>query len=954
MASITPLIELIENPTEYVKATGRVRILSIPADDVETVDNIGIGTGVLVDNTDVHNPKIRTLINGSDITIQTIGNEVEINYTGVPPNSVMNNIGTGEPILTVASEGTKAVNFPREFRTLTAGSNITLTPTADEIEISSFANVTTAYASSFRLEIDPSSNPDPGTGGLLIPANPTVNAQFSIPWVSSSVAGLCSAYNQNEINPISGLPDFDFSNCDAAGGGVIKFNNDGKFRFSFNCYVLGQDDNPTDTKIIQILKNGDLIFPAPAASAFASQLGCTSSTVPFKIYPFCGSGNVQINAGDEIIVACILNNFSDDNIMTLCNNFSCERLDAPITGLIGPQGPPGAVNEVVNDPSVGNYELVENPGAPPGGTIVMKKLKAGANITITDNTTDLEISSSGGGSVTLANLVPAPPFGGANILDNPGTGSGPFNFKELVESAGINITSGPTDITISVSPMEPLQLGGAYGNMTDTENMIGYSNQAVTGTSQESNVIGSYLPIALTTLHTNIMASYPCMGTSSDSYSDSNIIVSGNNSQVKNSTNTNILASSLAAGSTSMNSCVYIGDMGTTVPSDKSMCINSNLYGNNITMNTESVYFGTGQNAINLSSGECHFDFRCPAWYYHDLQGAPSGTGHLLHYDSTTKQITYDLPPSINSTFANVGAGQSLLEAGSIGTFPVTTTRSFKTLVAGANITLTPSANDITISSTVTSNNIYNTDGTLTAARTLTLGGFNLTITGSGNYNLTNTGQVNLGTTNATVVNIGRNGIQTVFNSANIAMTNLPTGAPSQLTVVSYDTVNKVINYIPQILVKDVFSVGLASFSLTGPFASPFNVPSSTPGPLSYSIAQPTNHPGYDSSAGGLDVSTGVYLTGSVAAKYEITVMLSVKNDTEIPNFNIEVRNVIAGTVLSECKCTSGQINTYNTFVLSDRMSIANGTRINVRLVLNNGAASTYTFERFVWSVNII
>ncbi len=301
-----------------------------------------------------------------------------------------------------------------------------------------------------------------------------------------------------------------------------------------------------------------------------------------------------------------------------------------------------------------------------------------------------------------------------------------------------------------------------------------------------------------------------------------------------------------------------------------------------------------------------------------------------------------------DSDFANLGVGEQVLVTS--GILPVTNTRNFKTLLAGSNITLTPTANDITISSTGGSN-IYNADGSLTSARTLTLNSNNLTFTGTGNFNVTNTGQVNIGTTNATLVTVGRNGVQTVLPAANIALSNLPVDPGIPTEFITYNTATKVLRYASANFYHSIFSVGLQAFTIAGPFAAFYNIPSTIG--IAYSTAQPTNHPGYNDAGVTLNLVLGNY-TPSQTNRYEIVVMLSVKNDLEVPDLTIQIRDIMAGLHISECKCTSGQVNKYNTFVLSDRVELSAARLYTIRMLLNNGAATTYDFERFVWSINLI
>lgn len=302
-----------------------------------------------------------------------------------------------------------------------------------------------------------------------------------------------------------------------------------------------------------------------------------------------------------------------------------------------------------------------------------------------------------------------------------------------------------------------------------------------------------------------------------------------------------------------------------------------------------------------------------------------------------------------NSDLANLGVGEQILATS--GVLPVTNTRNFKTLLAGSNITLTPTANDITISATGGSN-IYNANGSLTSARTLTLNSNNLNFTGTGNFTLDNTGTVNLGTANSTAVTVGRNGVQTILPAANIVLSNIPIDPRTEPgTILTFDTASKVVRYSFLTFNKALFSVGLNPFTIAGPFAALYNVPSTMGRTLS--TLEPTNHAGYSTVGATLNLGTGVY-SPSQTNIYEITIMLSVKNDLEVPDFRIEVRNVVGAFAISECKCTGGQINKYNTYVLSDRLQLSAAQLYVVRLYLNNGAATTYDFERYVWSVNLV
>jgi collagen type VII alpha len=241
---------------------------------------------------------------------------------------------------------------------------------------------------------------------------------------------------------------------------------------------------------------------------------------------------------------------------------------------------------------------------------------------------------------------------GVQTVGNTGTGTAqlvvntdPLNpkVKTLFEGAGLSLFNGVDDILIQCDPMAPTVFGSIYGNQTNTENFIGNNNNALSGAGQRSNVIGSDLP-GFNTDESNVIVSYQNLSTATNTYSRSNIMLSGDSSEISESTNSHIYANSLNAGSLSMNNCLYIGNMANTTPADGSICINNNEYGNTINMAKESVYIGSGQNAITLGNNECHLDFKCPKLFYHDLGGGVFSDS--LYYDSASGKIAYGASPA--------------------------------------------------------------------------------------------------------------------------------------------------------------------------------------------------------------------------------------------------------------------------------------------------------------------
>lgn len=196
--------------------------------------------------------------------------------------------------------------------------------------------------------------------------------------------------------------------------------------------------------------------------------------------------------------------------------------------------------------------------------------------------------------------------------------------------------------------MQPTQLGIAYGNQgTQTENHLGYENQVPVGS--RSNAIGSYLPPTMTLDESNVIVAYQNLSTAVNSYTHSNIIISGNSSEMLSARNSHILAHELQAGGVDMDNCIYIGNMRNVVPANESMCFNNDEFGNPIQMAKESYYFGSGKNAVVMNNGELVFDFGDRVRWF----GVGGGTQtQMLYYEPSTGDFTYGPIPSSSSSNA--------------------------------------------------------------------------------------------------------------------------------------------------------------------------------------------------------------------------------------------------------------------------------------------------------------
>lgn len=216
--------------------------------------------------------------------------------------------------------------------------------------------------------------------------------------------------------------------------------------------------------------------------------------------------------------------------------------------------------------------------------------------------------------------------------------------------------TGPTGATGDIGPnipMTPSIIGSAYG-FQDTGSLInnlGFDNNA---TLTRGNVYAQGVPSSLTGDKSNVIASVNTLQ-ATNNIVDSNVIISADTSELQNVNRSTLIGQSFT-NSNDFDHCMYIGDMSNTTPNNYSMCLNTNYYGNTITMAKESAYFGFGRNSLTLNNNECHFDFRAPDLYYHDL--AQSNTPNILYYDNANSKITWDALPMISGpTGANGATG---------------------------------------------------------------------------------------------------------------------------------------------------------------------------------------------------------------------------------------------------------------------------------------------------------
>lgn len=164
-----------------------------------------------------------------------------------------------------------------------------------------------------RAVVDNTSNPDPLTQGLLIPAAPASQIKLPLTIIENPGLGICTPFISDPDNDINLQID------------QIQLQA-GEYNISVNLAILGTDATPF--KIMQILLLGQQIFAAPPVVFAASQTPITLPPGPYtSAWDLCGSANFKISGTEIIICALILNNTVDDNVITLNSNVSIIKIN---------------------------------------------------------------------------------------------------------------------------------------------------------------------------------------------------------------------------------------------------------------------------------------------------------------------------------------------------------------------------------------------------------------------------------------------------------------------------------------------------------------------------------------------------------------------------------------------------------------------------------------------------
>lgn len=176
----------------------------------------------------------------------------------------------------------------------------------------------------YRIGIDPTSNQDPFTGGLIVPSNVTQPYPliFKVPLSIQDTPGLGFGNNfvYDPTNALTFAPGGDNT--------LIQVNRTGKYNISLQFDVLSNLTTPNNIGIFQLVPNGQAVFAGPPAISGGGSFSDISGTPIggiFNITMICsGTANVSLTSGDLLCIVYYLQ--YDTSVIALTSNVSITLL----------------------------------------------------------------------------------------------------------------------------------------------------------------------------------------------------------------------------------------------------------------------------------------------------------------------------------------------------------------------------------------------------------------------------------------------------------------------------------------------------------------------------------------------------------------------------------------------------------------------------------------------------
>lgn len=290
----------------------------------------------------------------------------------------------------------------------------------------------------YRLNVNPVSNPDPFTGGLIVASASThpTPAIFNVP-LTGLPQGLGIA------NPVIADVNNLFTFTEPVNNDRITCNVTGDYYIAFNIISLSNLATPNNFAAAQVLPTGGAVFMGPPAldnsQAFFSDAGSPIAGVYNILAMATNAAVVHLTAGDVISLVYYLQ--SDSAVISLTSNLSISV----ISPVVGPQGPTG-------------------PAGPPATTIYNGDGSLSANRVVTTAGHTLTFNDAGPGAMLVLN-----PGAGVVSVGNPTLGTVNINSTVTtnVNSVATTVVSGGTTVGINTPTLNLVQAPGIDNTLTD-------------------------------------------------------------------------------------------------------------------------------------------------------------------------------------------------------------------------------------------------------------------------------------------------------------------------------------------------------------------------------------------------------------------------------------------------------------------------------------------------------
>lgn len=458
--------------------------------EVNTLGSVGTGTSIVASKSGTQ-LRVKSFKAGSNITLSETADEVTISAAGgaAGESNTLTKDGTGYSLV-----GAK-VGSALGVKSLKAGTNITITETATELTI--------IAAGGASGEVNTLSSLGAGTSLVGVKQGvdlkvKSLKAGTNVTLSSTADEVTINATDTGEVNTLSNLGT----------GTSLVGNKSGS--------ALGVRSIKAGTNITVTLSGDDVVITAAPGSGeanTASNLGTgeglvvskSGTNLPFKSLK--AGNNVTISSTtDEITIAATVP--APGEVNTLASQGSANSLVGTKSGTaLGVKSLKAGTNITIsstadeltiNAAASGEANTLSSlgagfsmVGAKTGTALGVKSLKAGTNVTISETSTEITINAAAGSSGEVNTLSSQ---GTGNSLVGTKTGAA-LGVKSLVAGTNITISSTADSLTINAS-------GGGSGE-ANTLSSLGAGNSLVgakTGTALgvKSIVAGTNVTISST------------------------------------------------------------------------------------------------------------------------------------------------------------------------------------------------------------------------------------------------------------------------------------------------------------------------------------------------------------------------------------------------------------------------------------------------------------------------